>query len=361
MLDTGRNQLPGRGLDRPDSPPYGPPGATSIIAVASATLALAAAVWLLSWTRALLIPLSFALLLAIGLRPCVDALQRLRVPRCVGAAAVLLTLPALALAVAAALMDAVTRVAVIAALAPLSARLTAPLATLLLAYLMLAAGMQLHRRALGSVSLSPQLRSRSLDNVADIGRQLRHYFALMTVVDALLLCCAWVTLHLCALAVLLQQGGMGAVIAGDAVRGVAAALRWLPDVGRQLAAGAQLLAAAVGLAQPLSSGLQAAALVLMAAVLLLSVLAGAVFATRLAAPAARMNAISVCVSVLCWGWLWGSAGLLLAIPMTLALKVICSRSQRLDWIDGLLSDYPRRRSLAARRALLRSIQRGYPG
>lgn len=37
----------------------------------------------------------------------------------------------------------------------------------------------------------------------------------------------------------------------------------------------------------------------------------------------HLNAVAVTVALLFWGWLWGAAGLILAIPMTAVLKVVC--------------------------------------
>jgi predicted PurR-regulated permease PerM len=37
----------------------------------------------------------------------------------------------------------------------------------------------------------------------------------------------------------------------------------------------------------------------------------------------RLNALAVTVALLFWGWLWGGMGLVLAIPITATLKVIC--------------------------------------
>jgi len=42
----------------------------------------------------------------------------------------------------------------------------------------------------------------------------------------------------------------------------------------------------------------------------------------------RLNALALTVSLLFWGWMWGAMGLILAIPITAVLKVIC------DHIDG---------------------------
>jgi predicted PurR-regulated permease PerM len=41
--------------------------------------------------------------------------------------------------------------------------------------------------------------------------------------------------------------------------------------------------------------------------------------------AGDMNAAAVFVSLMFWGWLWGVWGLLLAVPITAALKATCER------------------------------------
>ena len=42
----------------------------------------------------------------------------------------------------------------------------------------------------------------------------------------------------------------------------------------------------------------------------------------------RLNALAVTVALLFWGWLWGAIGLILAIPITAVIKVIC------DHVEG---------------------------
>ena len=44
----------------------------------------------------------------------------------------------------------------------------------------------------------------------------------------------------------------------------------------------------------------------------------------------RLNALALTVSLLFWGWLWGAMGLILAIPITAVLKVICDHVGRLQ-------------------------------
>lgn len=43
----------------------------------------------------------------------------------------------------------------------------------------------------------------------------------------------------------------------------------------------------------------------------------------------RLNPLALTLSLLFWGWLWGAMGLLLAVPLTGALKIICDNIGRL--------------------------------
>jgi len=42
----------------------------------------------------------------------------------------------------------------------------------------------------------------------------------------------------------------------------------------------------------------------------------------------QLNPLAVTLALLFWGWLWGAMGLVLAIPMTAAIKIICDHVPR---------------------------------
>jgi predicted PurR-regulated permease PerM len=50
----------------------------------------------------------------------------------------------------------------------------------------------------------------------------------------------------------------------------------------------------------------------------------------------RLNAVAVFVGLLAWGWLWGVWGLLLGIPILMAVKAVCDRVEELKPIGELL-------------------------
>jgi len=67
-------------------------------------------------------------------------------------------------------------------------------------------------------------------------------------------------------------------------------------------------------------------------VLIAGVLTGIhVLALNLVAPQlvgrrVRLNAVAITISLLFWGWVWGGMGLILAIPITATLRVICDHT-----------------------------------
>lgn len=69
-----------------------------------------------------------------------------------------------------------------------------------------------------------------------------------------------------------------------------------------------------------------------------------------------LSPIAVFLSVMLWGWLWGIAGALIAVPMLIALRSICRRDRRLRlmcaYLEGDLRPIP------SLRALLRPRRRG---
>ncbi len=54
--------------------------------------------------------------------------------------------------------------------------------------------------------------------------------------------------------------------------------------------------------------------------------------------AGRMNGAAVFISLTIWGFLWGLWGLLLAVPLTMALKVVCDRVEALAPVAELLGE-----------------------
>ena len=54
--------------------------------------------------------------------------------------------------------------------------------------------------------------------------------------------------------------------------------------------------------------------------------------------AARVNSVAVFVAVMFWGWMWGPAGLLLAVPILMIIKTVTDHVESLSSISELLAD-----------------------
>jgi predicted PurR-regulated permease PerM len=73
-----------------------------------------------------------------------------------------------------------------------------------------------------------------------------------------------------------------------------------------------------------------------AASLLINTVEGNLLVPWLTSKASRMNAVSVFIGVLFWGWLWGVWGLLLGIPIMMVIKAVCDRVDHLKPVGELL-------------------------
>ena len=65
---------------------------------------------------------------------------------------------------------------------------------------------------------------------------------------------------------------------------------------------------------------------------------GYILTPWLTSKASRMNPVAVFVGVLAWGWLWGVWGLLLAVPILMAIKAVCDRVEEFKAVGELLGD-----------------------
>jgi predicted PurR-regulated permease PerM len=64
-----------------------------------------------------------------------------------------------------------------------------------------------------------------------------------------------------------------------------------------------------------------------------------------------LSPIVVLMSLMIWGWLWGFAGMILAVPMTVIIKIICENISVLEPISIILGS---RKAVMARKAIDRA-------
>jgi predicted PurR-regulated permease PerM len=67
------------------------------------------------------------------------------------------------------------------------------------------------------------------------------------------------------------------------------------------------------------------------------VLAQNLIAPQLVGRQVQLNAVAITISLLFWGWVWGGMGLILGIPITAAMRVICDHIESLKPVARWLS------------------------
>jgi predicted PurR-regulated permease PerM len=332
-----------------------------------------AAVFMLEWARAFFIPLACSFLLALSLNAVVTRLRRLGIPRPLGAALVLSALVALTVAAILSLQndaeDLLTqlpasarhlrhmlsaaasestgwwqRLHVIARSAGAgAANSPGTVSTVVGPVSNLGFETTLIKGSLGAVTFVGQLvvvlflvyfllvarlpvpnRSRLVTReiLHEMASQVQRFIGVLVFTNVLLGLLTWLAFSLLGL----SHAALWGLVAG--------VLHFIPYVGPATMAGASALAASVQF-ESLGAGL------LFAAVSLgLSTFIGIALTTWLTGRSVRMNAATVFVGLLFWGWLWGLPGLLLGAPLVMTMKVIADRLPALAWLSQALSHEP---------------------
>ncbi|HWI81589.1 AI-2E family transporter [Ramlibacter sp.] len=110
----------------------------------------------------------------------------------------------------------------------------------------------------------------------------------------------------------------------------AGVLNMVPYIGSAIITGAAALVAF------LQFGAVDQALAVAAASLAIHAVVGNLLVPWLTSRTASMNPVVVFIGVLAWGWLWGVWGLLLGIPILMVVKAVCDRVDHLKPIGELL-------------------------
>jgi predicted PurR-regulated permease PerM len=58
-----------------------------------------------------------------------------------------------------------------------------------------------------------------------------------------------------------------------------------------------------------------------------------------------LNTVAVLLALLFWGWVWGIVGVILAVPLTVMIQVICSHSERFRGVGIVLGNWGAQRPL----------------
>jgi predicted PurR-regulated permease PerM len=102
--------------------------------------------------------------------------------------------------------------------------------------------------------------------------------------------------------------------------------------------GPAVTAAGLGMAAFMQFDTLSTALLVAGASLAIATLVGTFVTTWMTGRIARMNTAAVFISLLFWGWLWGVWGMLLSIPITVIVKVIAQHVEQLETVAELLGE-----------------------
>ena len=348
---------------------------TSVVRIKGSTFSLrviAGAIILLFlyYAQGVVITLLLAILLAYFLDPAVELLERARLPRTIGALVMVLVLIAVLVAVGYGLWtrtadfaenwpkysDVMRRAAgavegklagidrQVSQISPTVGGTPAPAPTLepgvvrnlilkglgslyalvleatfvpFLVFFMLAGKREVWH---GTLQLFPASRRTAVkETLEDLRDVLRSYLAGMTLVTLIVIAAS----SLFFWAIGMDYPVLTGIVSGllNMVPYIGAVLAWLP---------AFLIALAKY--KTLGGFLAIAAVLITIHILSLNLIAPHVVGRRV-----QLNAVAITIALLFWGWVWGGMGLLLAIPVTAALRVVCDHTESLRPMGRWLS------------------------
>ena len=189
-----------------------------------------------------------------------------------------------------------------------------------LALYLLAAGDLFKRKLVKLAGPSLSEKKVTLQILEDIDRRVAAFLLIRFVISAIVAVATWLVL----LPTGLQQSGVWGIVAG--------VFNLVPYVGPTVV---MLAASMVAFVQ---FGSWSMALLVAALVTVVATFEGYWLTPWLTGRAARMNNVAVFVGLLFWGWVWGTAGLLLAVPLMMVMKAVCDRIEGLQPIGELLGE-----------------------
>ncbi len=191
--------------------------------------------------------------------------------------------------------------------------------TLVLAMFLLASGNMFYVKLVQSFQTLTG-KKRALAAVYDVERRVSRYLLTITVINAIL--------GVCIGALLWAIGLPGAHIFGVA----AFLLNFLPYIGGVIGAG---IAAAYALITFDTVGY---AMLVPLGYIALTTIEGQFVTPWLVGKRLEINTVAVFLTVVLWGWLWGIAGALIAVPFLVVFKVVCDNVEALKIVSNFLDN-----------------------
>lgn len=185
------------------------------------------------------------------------------------------------------------------------------LTVIFLTYFLLAAG-TLFRQKLVEVLPGRYERSHVLEALAEIEVQMSRYIFLTTLINTVVGLLTWAAL---------QAIGMPNAALWGAIAGI---LNYIPYVG------ALATLVLIGVAGLVSFDTSQVALLSMGAFFVINMIESNLATPMILGRRLPLNAVALFVGLLFWGWIWGVTGAVLAVPLTVMVKVVCDHIEALQ-------------------------------
>jgi predicted PurR-regulated permease PerM len=205
----------------------------------------------------------------------------------------------------------------------------AALATIALVYLLLVAGDTFRRTLVRTSGVSVSEKKLTVQMLDEIEMQIQRYLLVQIAMGILMGVVAWVVFASVGLDNALFWAFMGGV------------LHLIPY------AGPTLFVALSGLVAYMQFDSLQPVVIMVGELLATLGLIALLLVPWLTQHIGRINAVIVLVTLLLWGWLWGVWGLLLGVPMVMAVKAICERFEDLQPISEFLGYRPKSATVLA--------------
>jgi predicted PurR-regulated permease PerM len=189
-----------------------------------------------------------------------------------------------------------------------------------LTYFLLASG-TMFRRKIAHLFPSGAHRTRIKRALFEIEDQMSRYLLINTLISIGVGIATWA---------LLAAIGMPNPVLWGAVAGI---LSYIPYLG------ALVTVLLIGIVALASFDGNQHVLLACGGFLVIDLLKGYLLAPLILGRGMPLNTVAVLVSLLFWGWVWGIAGVIMAVPLTVMIQVICSHSERFRAVGVLLGNW----------------------
>ena len=154
---------------------------------------------------------------------------------------------------------------------------------------------------------------RSIEN------QVQHYLVLKTVISLLTAIISGIILYF---------GGFDFLLFSSLL---IFALNFIPNIGSVIATAFPVLTGLI------KFGFSMKVLLVLAGLMLTQMIIGNILEPKIAGKSLNLSPIVILLSLIFWGYIWGITGMILAVPLTSAIKIIFSHIQILKPVAELIS------------------------